>query len=62
MLTRSFYVAMLAIQQNQFDEGFKVIQRAARVSPKDARLHNLKGQAHLRQNEDDEALDRQSRH
>ena len=45
-----YYVAMLALQQGQFAEGLKVIQRAIDLAPKQARLHNLKGQAHLRQN------------
>ena len=51
-----YYVAMLALQQGQFAEGLKVIERAIELSPSQARLHNLKGQAHLRQNEDDDAL------
>ena len=45
-----YYVAMLALQQGQFGEGLKVIQRAIDSAPQQARLHNLKGQAHLRQN------------
>jgi tetratricopeptide (TPR) repeat protein len=51
-----YYVAMIAIQQEQFGEGLKVIARAIELSPSQARLHNLKGQAHLRQNQDDDAL------
>ncbi len=51
-----YYIAVLAIQQEQFAEGMKVIGRALDISPKQARLHNLRGQAHLRQNQDDEAL------
>ena len=44
-----YYVAVLALQQGQFAEGLKVILRALDVGPPQARLHNLKGQAHLRQ-------------
>ena len=33
-----------------------MIGRALELSPPQARLHNLKGQAHLRQNADDDAL------
>ena len=51
-----YYVAMLALQQGQIDEGLKVIGRAIAVGPPQARLHNLKGQAHLRLNQDDDAL------
>ncbi len=56
-----YYVAMIAIQQEQFAEGLKVIARALELSPSEARLHNLKGQVHLRQNADDEALNSFSR-
>ena len=52
-----YYVAMIALQQGQIAEGLKVIAaRASRSGPPQARLHNLKGQAHLRQNQDDDAL------
>ena len=51
-----YYVAVLALQQGQLAEGLKVIARALEVEPRQARLHNLKGQAHLRLNQDDEAL------
>ncbi|MEA2980978.1 MAG: hypothetical protein QOF09_2801 [Alphaproteobacteria bacterium] len=51
-----YYVAMLALQQGQIAEGLRVIQRAIDLSPSQARLHNLKGQAHLRLNEDGDAL------
>jgi tetratricopeptide (TPR) repeat protein len=51
-----YYVAMLALQQNQLAEGLKVIARALDIAPREARLHNLAGQAHLRLNQDDEAL------
>ncbi len=51
-----YYVAVLAIQDGQFAEGQKVIQRALDVGPPQARLHNLKGQAHLRQNQDEDAF------
>ena len=50
-----YYIAVLAIQQGQVAEGLKVLQRAIDLGPQ-ARLHNLKGQAHLRQNQDDDAL------
>src|SRR5664279_1150921 len=43
-----YYVAVLALQEGQLAEGLKVIQRAIDVGPPKARLHNLKGQAHLR--------------
>ena len=51
-----YYVALIAIQEGQFAEGLKVIARAFAVGPPQARLHNLKGQAHLRQNQDEDAL------
>ena len=51
-----YYVAMIAIQQEQFAEGIKVIERALALTPRQARLHNLKGQAQLRMNEDDAAM------
>jgi tetratricopeptide (TPR) repeat protein len=51
-----YYVAMIAIQQGQIEEGLKVIGRAIAAGAPQARLHNLKGQAHLRLNQDDEAL------
>ena len=51
-----FYIAMIAIQQNQFAEGIRVVDRALQVAPRQARLHNLKGQAHLRMNQDEAAL------
>ena len=50
-----YYIAVLAIQQGQVAEGLKVLQRAIDLGPQ-ARLHNLKGQVHLRQNQDDDAL------
>lgn len=52
-----YYIAMLALQQGQIAEGLRVIQRALDLSPSQARLHNLKGQAHLRLNEDEAALE-----
>src|SRR3954469_5578802 len=52
-----YYVAVLALQEGQIAEGLKVIQRAIDVGPPQARLHNLKGQAHLRLNEDERAFD-----
>src|ERR1043166_10086110 len=51
-----YYVAMIALQQGQIEEGLKVIGRAIAAGPPQARLHNLKGQAHLRLDQDDEAL------
>ena len=51
-----YYVAMLALQQGQLGEGLKVIARALDIAPRQARLHNLAGQAHLRLNHDDDAL------
>jgi tetratricopeptide (TPR) repeat protein len=51
-----YYVAMIALQQGQIEEGLKVIGRAIVAGPPQARLHNLKGQAHLRLNQDDDAL------
>jgi tetratricopeptide (TPR) repeat protein len=50
------YVAVLAIQQGQIAEGIKVIRRALEVGPPQARTLNLLGQAHLRLNQDDDAL------
>ena len=37
-----YYVAVLAIQENQLAEGIKVIGRALEVGPPQARLFNLK--------------------
>ena len=51
-----YYVAVLAIQEGQIDEGIKVVRRALEVGGPQARLHNLMGQAHLRKNQDDDAL------
>jgi tetratricopeptide (TPR) repeat protein len=51
-----YYIAMIALQQGQLGEGIKVIEHAIAVSPRQGRLHNLKGQAQLRMNEDDAAL------
>ena len=51
-----YYVAVLALQEGQLDEGLKLIRRALAVSPAQARLHNLMGQAELRQNRDKDAL------
>ena len=56
-----YYIAVLAIQEGQFAEGRKVIQRALDIGPPQARLHNLMGQAHLRENQDTDALDSFSR-
>jgi tetratricopeptide (TPR) repeat protein len=50
------YVAMIAIQQGQIAEGIRVIGRALEVGPPQARTLNLLGQAHLRLNQDGEAL------
>ena len=54
--TRSITSPCSRIQQEQFAEGLKVIPARSISSPSQARLHNLKGQAHLRQNQDDDAL------
>jgi tetratricopeptide (TPR) repeat protein len=51
-----YYVAVLALQEGQTDEGIKVLGRALDVGKPQARLHNLLGQAHLRKNQDGEAL------
>ena len=51
-----YYVAMMALQQGQIEEGLKVIGRAIAAGLPQARLHNLKGQAYLRLNQDDDAL------
>src|ERR1051326_9152766 len=51
-----YYVAVLAMQGGQIDEGIKVIRRALEVGHPQARLLNLLGQAHLRQNQDADAL------
>src|SRR5215208_7006467 len=51
-----YYVAVLALQEGQIAEGIKVIGRALAVGEPQARFHNLLGQAHLRQNQDAEAL------
>jgi tetratricopeptide (TPR) repeat protein len=51
-----YYVAMIAIQQGQFGEGIRVIEHALTLGTPQARFYNLLGQAHLRLNQDDEAL------
>jgi tetratricopeptide (TPR) repeat protein len=51
-----YYVAVLALQEGQIAEGIKVIGRALDVRQPQARFHNLLGQAHLRQNQDHDAL------
>ena len=51
-----YYVAVLAIQEGQIDEGIKVINRALAVGKPQARIYNLLGQAHLRQNRDADAV------
>jgi len=51
-----YYIAVLALQQGQIEEGIKVIRRGLEVGPERGRLHNLHGQAHLRLNQDQEAL------
>lgn len=51
-----YYVAVVAIQEGQLAEGVKVIRRALDVGKPQARLYNLLGQVHLRQNQDEEAL------
>ncbi|MBX9840583.1 MAG: tetratricopeptide repeat-containing glycosyltransferase family protein [Xanthobacteraceae bacterium] len=51
-----YYVAVLAVQEGQFAEGAKVIRRALAVGKPQARLYNLLGQLHLRQNQDEDAL------
>ena len=56
-----YYVAVLAVQQQQYDEGLRVIARALEVGAPQARLFNLKGQVHLRRNEDADALEAFSR-
>jgi tetratricopeptide (TPR) repeat protein len=50
------YVAMIAIQQGQLAEGIRAIERALALGKPQARTLNLLGQAHLRLNQDDEAL------
>jgi tetratricopeptide (TPR) repeat protein len=51
-----YYVAVMAIQEGQLAEGTKVLRRALEVGQPQARLYNLLGQAHLRQNQDEDAL------
>lgn len=51
-----YYVAVMALQEGQIAEGMKVIRRALEVGKPQARLHNLLGQAHLRLNQDEDAL------
>ena len=51
-----YYVAMMAIQEGQIAEGLKVIDRALAVGKPQARIYNLLGQAHLRQNQDADAV------
>ena len=51
-----YYVAVLAIQQGQLEEGLKVIARGLDIGPAQARFHNLRGQTQLRLNKDQDAL------
>ena len=51
-----YQIALIALKGGQLDQGIKVIQRALDVGPPQARLHNLMGHAHLRLNQDEEAL------
>src|SRR5260221_4765638 len=51
-----YYVAALALQEGQLAEGIKVIRRALDLGAPQPRFHNLLGQAHLRQNQDADAL------
>ena len=44
------------LQEGQIAEGIKVIDRALEVGPAAGADHNLLGQAHLRQNRDDDAV------
>src|SRR5262245_13825803 len=52
-----FQVAGIARRAGQHAEGIKVIERALAVGPPQARMHNLMGQAHLRINRDEDALE-----
>jgi tetratricopeptide (TPR) repeat protein len=51
-----YYVAVLAVQEGQLAEGAKVIRRALAVGKPQARIYNLLGQLHLRENHDEDAL------
>jgi protein O-GlcNAc transferase len=52
-----YYVAALVLKEGQHNEGLKIIQRALDVGSPQGRLYNLQGQAHLRLNQDEAALE-----
>jgi tetratricopeptide (TPR) repeat protein len=51
-----YYVAVVACQDGQYQEGAKLARRAIEVGPPQARVYNLLGQAHDRQGEKLEAI------
>jgi tetratricopeptide (TPR) repeat protein len=51
-----YYVAVIAVQEGQFNEGIKLAQRALAFGSSPARAHNLLGQTHLRLGQPTEAL------
>jgi tetratricopeptide (TPR) repeat protein len=52
-----YYVAVIALQQEQIAEGIRVIEHALTLGQPQARFYNLLGQAHLRVNQDGDALE-----
>ncbi len=51
-----YYVAVVACQGGEYEEGIKLARRAISIGPPQARLHNLLGQALYRQGERLEAI------
>jgi tetratricopeptide (TPR) repeat protein len=51
-----YYVAVVAVQEGQFEEGIKLAQRALAFGSSPARVHNLLGQTYLRLGQPTQAL------
>ena len=51
------YIAVVAMQDGQYDEGIKLALRALAAGPPQARTHNMLGQAYLRLGKNREALE-----
>ena len=51
-----YYVAVVACQEGQYEQGAQLARRAIETGPPQARVHNLLGQAHDRLNEPLEAI------
>jgi tetratricopeptide (TPR) repeat protein len=51
-----YYVAVVACQEGQYEQGAELARRAIEIGPPQARLHNLLGQAHDRLGQPLEAI------